>query len=168
MGQKRPPAIKQILLLLGLPVIGSVAGNALYDYLITPALPFLPKVPFTLYSIFVTAFAILFLIGLVATAVQLVAKGWQLLTRKELRNDLKENIRRWPTSKWDILPVVASTYLAATMFPMVAMLLVLPRGRLAGVVSEKEFASIFVVVFTPVMLFFFAMVVRWAFEVYKT
>ena len=112
MGLNKRSRIKHMLLFFGLPVIGSVAGNAVYEHLITPAIPFLPKVPFTLYSIFATAFAVLFLLGLVAAIGQLLANGWKHLTTKDLRN-------------------------------------------------------IFLVVFTPMMLIFFVMMVRWAFEAYK-
>ena len=161
------PRTKQMLLLFGLPVIGSAAGTAVYEHLVTPAIPFLPKVPFILYSIFATAFAVLFLLGFVVTIGQLFTNGWKHLTRSELRNGLVENIRRWPTSKWDLLPVIATAYFVATMLPLVAAVLVLPEGRLAGVVSQKEFASIFLVVFTPMMLIFAVMMVRWAFEAYR-
>ena len=37
----------------------------MYDNFITPAIPFIPKAPFVLYSIFMTAFTALFLVGLV-------------------------------------------------------------------------------------------------------
>ncbi len=158
--------IKRLLLLFGLPIIGSVVGNVVYEHLITPAIPFLPKVPFILYSIFTTVFAVLFLLGLIAATGQLFATGWKYLTSEELRNDLRENIRRWPTSKWDLLPVIATTYFVATMSPLVAMLLVIPEGRLAGVVSQEEFANMFLVIFTPMMLIYFAMMLRWAFEAY--
>ena len=167
MGLTKRSAIMQGLLSFGQPVIASILGSVMYNHLITPAIPFLPKVPFILYSIFATAFTVLFLLGLVVMAGQLFATGWKHLTSKELRNDLRENIRRWPTSKWDLLPVIATTYFVATMLPMVAMLLVLPEGRLAGVVSHEEFAKMFLVVFTPMMLIFFAMMVRWAFEAYR-
>ena len=158
--------IKRMMMLLGFPVIGSVIGNAVSEHLITPAMPFLPKVPIILYGFFATALVVLFLLGLVAAVGQLFAKGWQFLTSKELRSDVRESIRRWPASKWDVLPVVATTYFVATMSPLVAMLLVLPEGRLAGVVSQEEFATIFLAVFTPMMLIYFAMLLRWAFEAY--
>ena len=167
MGLDRQLKLKRILLLFGLPVIGSAAGTAAYEHLITPAIPFLPKIPFILYSIFATAFAVLFLVGLVASVVQLFAKGWKHLTIGELRRDLREKIRRWPTSKWDLLPVIATTYFVATMLPIVAMLLVLPQGRLGGIISQEEFANIFLVVFTPMMLIFFAILVQGAFEAYR-
>ena len=67
----------------------------MYEHLITPAIPFLPKVPFILYSISVTGFAVLFLLGLVAAVFQFSAKGWKHLTVGELRRDLREKIRRW-------------------------------------------------------------------------
>ena len=137
----KQPTIKKALLLFGLPVVGSAAGNAVYEHLITPAIPFLPKVPFILYSIFATAFAVLFLLGLVAASGQLLAKGWRHLTTKDLRNDLVEDIRAWPTGKWDLLPVIATTYFVATMLPLVAALLVLPEGQLAGVVSQEQFGE---------------------------
>ena len=167
MGMNSRPRIRQAVLFLGLPIIGTVAGNAVYEHLIPPAIPFLPKVPFMLYSIFATAFAILFLLGFVLAIWRLFENGWKHLTRSELRNDLKANIQRWPTSKWDLLPVVATTYFVATMLPLVAAMLVLPQGRLAGVVSPEEFASIFLVVFTPMMIIFAAMMLRWGFEAYK-
>ena len=44
MGLNKRSRIKHMLLFFGLPVIGSVAGNAVYEHLITPAIPFLPKV----------------------------------------------------------------------------------------------------------------------------
>ena len=121
-GLMKQPTIKQVLLLFGLPVIGSVAGNVVYEHLITPAIPFLPRVPFILYSIFATAFAVLFLLGLIAATGQAFTKGWKLVTNNELRDDVRENIRRWPTSKWDLLPVIATTYFVATMLPMVALM----------------------------------------------
>ena len=167
MGMNSRPRIRQALLFFGLPVIGTVAGNAVYEHLIPPAIPFLPKIPFMLYSIFATAFAVLFLLGLVVAIWRLFENGWKHLTRSELRNDLRENIRRWPKSKWDLLPVVAATYIVAMMLPLVVAVLVLPQGRLAGVVSPKEFASIYLVVFTPMMIIFAAMMVRWGFEAYK-
>ena len=167
MGSNSEPRIRQVLLLFGLPVIGTVAGNAVYEHLITPAIPFLPRVPFTLYTIFATAFAVLFLLGFVIAIGQLFANGWKHLTRRELRNDLMENIRRWPTSKWDLLAVIATTYFVATMLPLVAAMLVLPQGRLANVVSPEEFAGIFLIVLTPMMVIFFIMMVRSAIETYK-
>ena len=165
-GLMKQPTIKQVLLLFGLPVIGSVAGNVVYEHLITPAIPFLPRVPFILYSIFATAFAVLFLLGLIAATGQAFTKGWKLVTNNELRDDVRENIRRWPTSKWDLLPVIATTYFVATMLPMVALMVVLPEGRLAGIVSQEEFAEMFLLVLTPMMLIFFVMMARWAFEAY--
>ena len=71
------------------------------------------------------------------------------------------------TSKWDVLPLIATTYFAATMLPMVAVLIVLPQGRLDAIISQEEFASIFLVVFTPMMLIFLIMLVRWGFEAYR-
>ena len=53
------------------------------------------------------------------------------------------------------------------MLPMVTVLLVLPQGRLVGVVSQEELANIFLVVFTPMMLIFAAMMLRWGFEAYQ-
>ena len=167
MGLIEQSAMKERLLSFGQPVLASIIGSAMYDHFITSAIPFLPKVPFILYSIFMTAFAVLFLLGLLAALWELFAAGWKHLTRRELRNDLRANIRRWPTSKWDILPVIGTTYVVATMLPMVTVLLVLPQGRLAGVVSQEELANIFLAVFTPMMLIFVAIMVRWAFEAYK-
>lgn len=167
MGPNRQPVFKQVLLFFVLPVIGTVAGNAVYEHLITPALPILPEVPFMLYSIFVTVFAVLFLLGLIVAMWQSFAIGWRHLTNKELRNDLVENIRRWPTSKWDLLPVIATTYFVATMLPLMASMLVLPKGRLAGVVSPEESANILLIVLTPMMVLFFIMMVRWVFESYQ-
>ncbi len=139
----------------------------MYDNFITPAIPYLPKVPFILYSIFITAFTVLFLLGLVVAIWGLFAAGWKHLTRRELRDDLRENIRRWPTSKWDLLPVIGTTYVVATMLTMVTALLVLPQGRLVGVVTPEELANIFLVVFTPMILIFAAMMLRWGFEAYQ-
>ena len=161
------PKIRRALLLFGLPVVGTVAGNAVYEYLITPAIPFLPRVPFTLYTIFATSFAVLFLLGFVVAMGQLCTNGWKHLKRRELRDDLMENIRRWPTSKWDLLSVIATTYFVATMLPLVATMLVLPQGRLADVVSPEEFANIFLIVLTPMMVIFLIMMFRWAIEAYR-
>ena len=166
MGLMRQPTVKQVLLLFGLPVIGSVVGTGVYEHLVTPALPFLPRVPFVLYSVFATAFAVLFLLGLIAATGQAFTKGWKLLMNRELRNEVMENIRRWPASKWDLLPVIATTYFVATMLPMVALMLVLPEGRLVGIVSQEEFAEMFLLVLTPMMLIFFVMMARWAVEAY--
>ena len=163
---KKQRGVKRRLLQFGQPVLVSILASAMYDNLITPAIPFLPKVPFILYSIFMTAFAVLFLLGLVAAIWRVFATGWQHLTRRELRNDLRENIQRWPASKWDLLPVLGTTYVVATMLPMVTILLVLPQGRLIGVVSQEELAKIFLVVFIPIMLIFAAMMIRWGFEAY--
>ena len=64
MGLKNQPGVKRRLLQFGQPVLASIIGSAMYDNFITPAIPFLPKVPFILYSIFMTAFTVLFLLGL--------------------------------------------------------------------------------------------------------
>ena len=167
MGLKKQPGMKRRLLSFGQPVLVSIIGSAMYDNFITPAIPYLPKAPFILYSIFMTAFTILFLLGLVAAIWGSFATGWKHLTRKELRHDLRENIRRWPTSKWDLLPVIGTTYVIATMLPMVTLLLVLPKWRLVGVVSPEELANVFLVVFTPMMLIFVAMMFRLGFEAYR-
>ncbi len=164
MEQKNNPGVKRRLLQFGQPVLVSIIGSAMYDNFITPAIPFLPKVPFILYSIFMTAFTVLFLLGLVVAIWGFFAAGWRHLTRRELRDDLRENIRRWPASKWDLLPVIGTTYVVATMLPMVTALLVLPQGRLVGVVSQEELANIFLVVFTPMILIFAAMMLRWGCE----
>ena len=158
--------MKQRLLHFGQPFLASLVGRAMYDNFITPAIPFLPKVPFILYNIFMTAFTVLFLLGLVAAIWGLFATGWKHLMKRELRDDVREKIRKWPTSKWDLLPVIGTTYLVATMLPMVTAMLMLPRGRLIGVVSEEELANIFLVAFTPMMLIFAAMMLRWGFEAY--
>ena len=167
MEQKKNSGMKRRLLQFGQPVLVSIIGSAMYDNLITPAIPFLPKVPFILYSIFMTAFTVLFMLGLLVAAWGLLAAGWKHLTRRELRADLRENIRRWPTSKWDLLPVIGTTYVVAMTLSMVAALLVLPQGRLVGVVSPEELATIFLVVFTPMILIFAVMMLRWGFEAYQ-
>ena len=167
MEQKNHSGVKRRLLQFGQPVLVSIIGSAMYENFITPAIPFLPKVPFILYSIFMTAFTVLFLLGLVVAVWGLFAAGWKHLTRRELRDDLRENIRRWPSSKWDLLPIIGTTYVVATMLPMVAVLLVLPQGRLVGVVSPEELANIFLVVFTPMIVIFAAMMIRWGFEAYR-
>ena len=159
--------MKQKLLSFGQPVLASIIGSAMYHNFITPAMPFLPKVTFILYSIFMTAFTVLFLLGLVAAIWGFFATGWKHLTRRELRDGLRQNILRWPTSKWDLLPVIGTTYVVATMLPMVTFLLVLPQGRLVGVVSQEELANIFLIVFTPMMLIFVAMMFRWGIEAYR-
>ena len=46
-------------------------------------------------------------------------------------------------------------------------MVVLPEGRLAGIVSQEEFAEMFLLVLTPMMLIFFVMMARWAFEAYR-
>ena len=63
---KKQPGVKRRLLQFGQPLLFSIIGRTMYDNFITPAIPFLPKVPFILYSIFMTAFTVLFLLGLVA------------------------------------------------------------------------------------------------------
>ena len=167
MEQKNHPGVKRRLLQFGQPVLASIIGSAMYDNVITSAIPFLPRVPFILYSIFMTAFAVLFLLGLVVAVWGLFAAGWKHLIRRELRDDLRENIRRWPSSKWDLLPVIGTTYVVATMLPMVAAQLVLPHGRLVGIFSPEELANIFLVVFTPMIVIFTVMMLRWGFEAYQ-
>lgn len=167
MEQENNPGVKRRLLQFGQPVLASIVGSAMYDNFITPALPFLPKVPFILYSIFMTAFTALFMLGLVIAVWGSFAAGWKHLTRRELRDDLRENIRRWPSSKWDLLPVIGTTYVVAMMLPMVAALLVLPQERLVGVVAPDELASIFLVAFTPMIVIFAAMMLRLGFETYR-
>lgn len=46
----------------------------------------------------------------------------------------------------------------------VAVLLVISHGRLVGVVSGEELATVFLVLLTPMMFIFGAMVLRWGFE----
>ena len=167
MDQKNQPGVKRTLLQYGKPVLASIVGSAMYHNFITPAIPYLPKLPFILYSVFMTAFTFLFLIGIVAVIWGLLTTGWKHLTSADVRNDLRGNIRTWPTSKWDLLPAIATTYFLATMLPMMTVLLVIPQGRLVGVVSQEEFATIFLVVFTPMMLIFGALVLRWGFAEYR-
>ena len=166
MGTNRKPTIK-LVLLFGLPFLSTVAGNAVYEHLVTPVFPFLPRVPFMLYSFFTTAFAVLFLLGFVFATWQLFANGWKLLTNEELQSDLRARIRSWPTSKWDLLPVIAATYVTATMLPLAAVRFVLPQGRLAGTISQEDFANIFLFVFTPMLLIFLVMLIRFAFDAYR-
>ncbi len=161
------PRMKTMLLYFGLPVIGTIVGNRLDNHLVEPAIPFAPLLPFVIYSIFATVFAILFLLGLLIAIGQLFRGSWKHLVRKDLRSELLRKIRRWPTGKWDLLPVIATTYFVATMLPMVAAMIVLPRGRLAGTISQEEFASLFAIVFTPMMVIFLVMLGRWAVEAYR-
>ena len=86
MESNKQPLLKQMLLFFGLPFISTLLATAVYEHLITPALPFLPKVPFILYRIFVTAFVVFFLLGLVGAIWNLLVTGWKNLTRKELRD----------------------------------------------------------------------------------
>ena len=161
------PRMKTMLLYFGLPVIGTIVGNRLDSHLVEPALPFAPLVPFVIYSIFSTVFAILFLLGFLIAVGQLFKGSWQHLVRKDLRSELLRKVRKWPTSKWDLLPVIAITYFVATMLPMIAVIIVLPRGRLAGSISQEEFSSLFAIVFTPMMVIFLVMLGRWAVEAYR-
>lgn len=156
-----------MLLYFGLPVFGTIVGNRLDNHLVEPAMPFAPLLPFVIYNIFATVFAILFLLGLLIAFGQLLRGSWQYLVRKDLRSELFKKIRSWPTSKWDLLPVVATTYFVATMLPMVAAIILLPRGRLAGTISQEEVASLFAIAFTPMMVIFLVMLGRWAFEAYR-
>ena len=164
--QSRRPIARGNLLFFGLPVIYAILGNVLYYHMVLPAIPFLPMVGFVLYSVFMTVFAILFLLGLVVTVWGSLAGGWKNLARKDLRYELREKIRSWPSSKWDLLPVIATTYLIATVVPLVTIMLMLPPARLAGAVSQEEFLAIFLVVVIPILLIFLAMLTRWAFEAY--
>lgn len=161
------PRVKRKLLQFGQPVLTVIVGRAMYDYLVTPAIPFLPNVVLFVYSILMTVFAVLFLVGLLAAIWSFFATGWQYFTSRKARDVLRERIHRWPTNKWDTLPAIGVVYVVATMVPMVTILLVLPQGRLVGVVSQEELANILLVVFTPIVLIFSAMMLQLAFEAYR-
>ncbi len=137
------------------------------DYLISPAIPLLPGITLIIYNIVVTMYVILFLMGLLVALWRLFTEGRKHLTSKDLRSELREKMGRWPTSKWDILVIVGATYSVATMVPLVVLMLVLPRGRLSGVISGEEAQTILVSVLAPLLLIFIAIFVRLMFETYR-
>ena len=151
----------------GLFIIFTIAANRLDDHLITPALPLLPGAPFILYSIVVYAVSILLLLGLVLALWAVCRWGWSNLTEENMRRDTWARIRAWPASKWDLFLALAMAYVAGIMVLMIATMVVLPRGRIAGTMSPEEFLNIFWVSFAPFLIVTLIFVGRSIFDTYK-
>ena len=167
MPRHRPRRVRKILLLFGLPVVGSIVGNIVYDYSITPAIGFLPTAPLVLYNMFMTAFLTLFLIGIILSVWESLSKGWKRLTRRELRNQLRESIAHWPSSKWDLVPVIVMTYFIATIVPLMGLTILLQRGQLSAAISPEDAQELALFIFMPFAFIFLVISVRLGLEAYR-
>ena len=112
----------------------------------------------SLYNVLATALALLFLAGLVVGFWRLFTEGWKHIAKKDLRNDMREKIRRWPTSKWDLLPVIMGTYLLTVVLAMVALMLTVPRGYVAGIMSPEDVPNLWTCCYESITI-------RWSYYV---
>ena len=152
---------------LGIGIVASIIGGAILLYVIVPAVPFLSMATFALYNFIVTLYALLLLIAL-TVGVWIALKGaWKRLAHADLRHQSWENFTKWPNSKWDLLTVAAVTYFVAVIMTVIAMKLVLPAERISSKLSPEEFASIFIIVVTPLLLMVVAILGRAMFGIYQ-
>ena len=167
MGETKPPTVQSRLLNFGSLILASLVVSAIEDYLITPAVPLLPEVLMFLYQIALIVVGTLFLLGLVVAFFQVALGGWKHIVHKELRDELWQRIQSWPSSKWDLLPVIAYAYLAATTLPLIVLIVSVPQGRFADVLTPDEARTLLLWVFAPLLLIFFVLFVRWAVEAFQ-
>ena len=148
------------------PIIASIIGTAVYVDGIPAVAPFVPRIPLGLYNIAATIFVVLFTAGLGVVVWQVFASTWRHLTNADLRRGVWDNVRKWPNNKWDLLPVIAVSYLIAVLAFMLGMILVLPKGRLAAAMSPGEFSAIFLFALAPMLIPFGIVVSRFLIETY--
>lgn len=126
MGVTKPPTVSLKLLRLGGFYVAFRVIDAIIDYLIASAVssvsPLLPAVFMFLYQITLIIVGTLFFLGLVAAFFQVALGAWKHIAQKELRDELRQRIQSWPSSKWDLLPVIAFTYFTATTLSLIGLI----------------------------------------------
>ena len=165
--EAKPPTVQSKLLNFGTLLLFSTAGSVINDRLITPAAPLLPEVFMVLYQIALIIVGTLFLLGLVVAFFQVALGGWKHIVQKELRDELRQRIQSWPSSKWDLLPVIALTYFAATTLPLIVLIASVPQDRFVGTFTPEEARTLVLWVFAPLLLIFFVLFLRWAVEAFQ-
>ena len=141
--------------------------NRLDKHLVEPAIPLLPGAPLAIYNIVATIFALLFLLAIVLGVWLMLREVWRNATQPDTRRETWERIRQWPTSKSDLILPVTMAYFAGIMVPMVAAMLVLPRGVLVEVISPEEFSTIFCIAFSPLLIVMIILVGGSIFDTYR-
>ena len=144
--------VKKLLALASSHIVFGLVTIFLYNNVVAPAPKFLPYLPVFLYNFLATAIVLIFLAGLALGFWLLLKEGWRHTTIKEVRDSTIEKICRWPTSKWDILWVLAIAYFLLLMALMLIITQVIPRERLVGVVSPEEAQNIAVYLIVPLLL----------------
>ena len=119
------------------------------------------------YNIVATIFALVFLLAIVLGVWLMLREVWQNVTQPDARRQAWERIRQWPTRKSDLILPVTMAYFAGIMVPMVAVMLVLPRGGLVGVISPEEFLTIFFIGFSPLLIAMIILVGISIFDTYR-
>ena len=116
---------------IALFILGGIAVNRLDKHLVEPAIPLLPGAPLAFYNIVATVFALVFLLAIVLGIWLMLRELWRNATQPDARRETRERIRKWPTSKSDLILPVTMAYFAGIMVPMVAAMLVLPSITVA-------------------------------------
>ena len=149
---------------LGMLVVAGVISRAAYEHVVSPSFDLLPYAPIFLYNFLATSLSLLFLVGLVLVASKGLAEGWIQLTKSELRAVLIKNILSWRASKWDVLWIIAISYLVTLMFFTITVMQVVPREKVVGVLSLQEAQTIALVVITPFLIIMSILALRYVVE----
>lgn len=137
-----------------------VVEDLIGRYVVDPALQHISLVPVVIYNFLATAIVFLFLLAIVLAVWQSCRGGWHLVVKKERRQEIGEKIRQWPNSKWDVVWALAIAYSLLYMVLTVSVILVIPRERIAGVISPEEAARIMLFFLMPFLVLFLPLVAR--------
>ena len=121
----------------GNQICSGLIAILLYEYVFAPIKQHLPILPIFLYNFLVTALVLLFLLGLVIGTWKMLVGIRDYLVSRELRNELREKLRRWPASKWDLMGVMAVTWFLAVVTTVIALINIIPRDQMVGAMAPE-------------------------------
>lgn len=160
MNRFNSPTLKSGIIYFLLTVLGGLVSIALYDHVLGPSTHLLPYIPVFAYNSLATSLSLLFLVGLVLGIWHFIKECSKRIAVKELRAQSIEQIRSWPTSKWDVVWALAIAYFLFFMVLMITMIQVVPKERLVGVISPEEAASIAVYLLMLLLVLLLPLMVR--------
>ena len=147
-------------------IIAGIVAMVLYEHVVTPSKQLLPHVPVFLHNVLATAAALLVLMVLAVGLWLSLTELWNYISMKDLRRELRERIRKWPTTKWDAVNVFAFAGVLAVGTVIAVLSVTVPRGYLAGVVSYQQAQGIGLLMMSPLLAIGFMMIVRSTFSLY--
>ncbi len=141
-----------ILGFLGFLLVENIVDR-IFDRAIEWIGPATPHIMFIIYNIAMTLVTIAFAAAVVYILSRTLWGVWKLLTdrgqRRNLWENAREKVRRWPTGKTDAFTAIVTTWTIAIFVPFFVLIFTIPREQLAGRIPAETLIIILTLAIVP-------------------